>query len=191
MINLIFNTKMLKYLFCIENGLVAYIASPGVADAYIDGDVYGAYTARAVDTGAGDDEILNTWHWNGTEFLQHQAKPEGEYQWDSTAFEWVAIIKPLSDVKREASAQINRSASEKILAVYPDWKQRNMTARMLELVIDSLQSSAEGLQLTAAWAWIKSIRSASNDANALVSLAADAAAVSAIVQSFQSDLAAL
>jgi len=64
---------------------------------------------------------------------------------------------------------IKKEAGRWILAQYPDWKQRNMTARMTELLkIRALAESwtaeeqAEVSALEAVWDWVKSVRSASD-----------------------------
>ena len=103
----------------------------------------------------------------------------------------IGLIKPINDLKAAATERVNTQAGEKILGVYPDWKQRNMTARMLELVKESQGDSAEGQQLTAAWDWIKSIRAASNVANTAISSANTANDIYQAEQAFKQTLNSL
>lgn len=65
---------------------------------------------------------------------------------------------------------VKAEARRRILARYPDWKQTNMVARGVELLDIwrvngrwTAEEQAERDALDAAWAWIKSVRSASND----------------------------
>jgi len=69
----------------------------------------------------------------------------------------------VSKIKAEAGRIIN--------ARYPEWKQRNMTARGLELVREeqvngslTTEETAEIGDIEAVWAWIKSIRTTSDQA---------------------------
>jgi len=69
-------------------------------------------------------------------------------------------------------ADIKGQAGDRILALYPDWKQRNMTARAVELVrarqdraLASDEASEEA-DLIAAFDTIKAIRVRSNDLEA-------------------------
>lgn len=64
---------------------------------------------------------------------------------------------------------IKTEARARILARYPDWKQTNMTARGVELVrikaeggTWSAGEATEAAALDTAWAWIKSVRAASD-----------------------------
>jgi len=64
-------------------------------------------------------------------------------------------------------------------ARYPEWKQRNMTARAVELLhIQASQpwtpeEQAEADALQAAWAWIASVRAASDVLEAMQPIPAD------------------
>lgn len=93
---------------------------------------------------------------------------------------------PLPRANEEITAavhvpRIKAEASALILAAFPDWKQRNMTARGVELLqkqvagsLTSDETSEIGL-LHQAWSWIKSIREHSNALEAeLASLDFDA-----------------
>lgn len=100
----------------------------------------------------------------------------------------IIMTKPLADLKQAATDRVNALAGEKILSVYPDWKQRNMTARMVELVRDGQAGSTEGQQLAAVWDWIKSVRAASNVANSAIASATTGADIHAAEQRFKTSL---
>lgn len=58
---------------------------------------------------------------------------------------------------------VRAKAGAIILARFPDYKQRNMIARSLEIVRMASPSPAdlaEMAQIEAAWAWVKSVRDA-------------------------------
>jgi hypothetical protein len=62
---------------------------------------------------------------------------------------------------------VRAEASRRILAVYPLWKQQNMTARAIDLLRKgearwTRAEAAQAAALDAAFAWIKSVRAASN-----------------------------
>lgn len=72
-------------------------------------------------------------------------------------------------------ASVKAEAARRILARYPEWKQRNMTARGVDLLSRRLVAgawtdaeAAEASALQVAWDWIKSVRATSD---ALESLA--------------------
>lgn len=62
---------------------------------------------------------------------------------------------------------VRAEAGRRIYAVYPQWKQANMTARGVELLRTgeanwTAEETAEAAALDAAWAWIKTVRAHSN-----------------------------
>jgi hypothetical protein len=72
-------------------------------------------------------------------------------------------------IESDAVAAIKIEARRRILEVYPDWKQVNMTARGVELVrikadggTWSTGEAAEAGLLDSAWTWIKAVRAASD-----------------------------
>lgn len=72
-------------------------------------------------------------------------------------------------------AAIKAEASARILAALPDWRQRNMIARSVELLeireAGEILTAAELLELDAiraAWAWARAVRSYSDQLEALV-----------------------
>lgn len=81
------------------------------------------------------------------------------------------------------AAAVKQEARRRILERYPDWKQTNMVARSVELQdiwrqVGSWtpEERAEADALTAAWAWIKAIRAASDEIEAMTPIPADFAA---------------
>lgn len=75
-------------------------------------------------------------------------------------------------------AAIKSAAGSIIFGRYPQWKQSNLTARMLELVNKKLSTPltpsemVEEVAITAAWAWVKSARAQSDVAEATPGLLA-------------------
>lgn len=70
----------------------------------------------------------------------------------------------------EIPGLIKAEARRRIVALYPDWKQTNMVARGVELQDIwrlngewTVQETAEAAALNAIWAWIKTVREASDD----------------------------
>lgn len=91
-------------------------------------------------------------------------QPEADWQYDGGGFAARPVPTPVP-----VSVQIKAEARRRILAVFPDWKQTNMVARGVELVRIKAEGGAwstgeavEAAALDAAWAWIKSVRAASD-----------------------------
>jgi hypothetical protein len=89
-----------------------------------------------------------------------------------------AVIEGI-DPDAPRSAHVKAEAGRRILARYPGWKQRNMTARAVELTFKVAQSGAlsadEGAEtaaLQAAWDWIKAVRAASDALEAVAPIPA-------------------
>lgn len=84
--------------------------------------------------------------------------------------DWAANAPKADDVKAEAR--------RRILARLPDWKQANMTARGVELLRKgevnwTPQEQAEADAITAAWDWVKAVRLASDDIEAMTPIPDD------------------
>ena len=84
---------------------------------------------------------------------------------------WIAEgnIPDLADAIVITKDMIKAEARRRILENYPEWKQANMTARMVELnkIRASVGSWTAGEQIEvdviqSAWDWVKSVRSASD-----------------------------
>ena len=94
---------------------------------------------------------------------------------DEAAVQTIIDSYPASATAAPVIAEIKMHAREIILARYPEWKQANMTARSVELT----EKLASGTALTVdeqgeiaamknVWAWIKTIRTASNEREAAI-----------------------
>lgn len=99
--------------------------------------------------------------------------------------------KPLIKIKNERLGLINGIAGEKILGKYPDWKQRNMTARFIQLMTLSQLESQEAIDLKLAWEWIGSIRALSNIASNDVNNATNAQEIDLAMSSYTTNLSAI
>jgi hypothetical protein len=85
--------------------------------------------------------------------------------------EWCVETYP--DYRGDVCAAIKAEAQRRIVAVMPEWKQRNATARMVEKLAAGETGDAEWVAGQAAWAWIKTVRQHSDDLEALVIAAPD------------------
>jgi hypothetical protein len=96
---------------------------------------------------------------------------EGNADWKKYQ-EWLtdpANIPDPADPVVVTEGMIKAEARRRILEKYPEWKQLNMTARMVELnkIRASVGSWTAGEQIEvdviqSAWDWVKSVRSASD-----------------------------
>jgi hypothetical protein len=96
---------------------------------------------------------------------------------DEATVEQRAAAQAVIDVFDPAAgdpASVKAEAARRILVRYPEWKQRNMTARGVELLSRRLVAgawteaeAAEATTLQAAWDWIKSVRAAADALEAL------------------------
>lgn len=73
----------------------------------------------------------------------------------------------VSSLREALSAAVKAEAARRILALAPDWKQRNATARAVELVRKgeaawTADEAAEAAGIEALWTRIKAIRGASD-----------------------------
>lgn len=81
------------------------------------------------------------------------------------------------EVRAAATAHVREAikaeARRRILAVMPEWKQANATARMLEKLSLGETADAEWQQGQSAWNWIKSVRAHSDELEAQAAFAED------------------
>lgn len=74
----------------------------------------------------------------------------------------------VASLRSSKAAQVKAQAAARILNLYPDWKQRNMTARaaaLLAIRLDrawTVDEAAESAELQGAWDEVSAIRAASN-----------------------------
>lgn len=89
-------------------------------------------------------------------------------------------LRRVDGVRRDEAEQkalVKAEARRRILDRYPDWKQTNMLARSVELVKKGNTLTPEELtetqQLEAVWAWIKAVRTASDQLEAMTPIPLD------------------
>lgn len=86
-------------------------------------------------------------------------------------------------LRQQAVVAIKAEAARRIELLAPEWRQRNMTARGLELLMLSMQrtltadEAAEIVAIEAVWMMIKAVRAASNGVEAEVMVMSDIAAL--------------
>jgi hypothetical protein len=91
----------------------------------------------------------------------------------------------LDTLKAAAIVRINQRAGEIITTQLPQWKQANLTARAIELQSVGASNwteseTQEWAAITAAWNWVKSVRTQSNTATAAIESAASVADIRSI-----------
>ena len=110
------------------------------------------------------------------------------------------ITRSLTQHQSDSVNLVNVSASSKILALYPQWKQANLQAQWSGLVFADAQlgggvltnqNGTDGLIIQAAWSWIKSVRHLSNATNEAILAATDYPSILALLSTFNTALAAL
>ena len=104
--------------------------------------------------------IHSSFTWVDISSLDPQ--PEVDWTYDGSAFAAPVLPTP-------SSGNIKQEASQRIIEKYPDWKQRNMTTRGVELQELWRQNgtwtsgeTSENTALKTSWAWINSVRAASD-----------------------------
>lgn len=87
---------------------------------------------------------------------------------DPSADDLAPEVEPLSEEQVQSAhvLAVKAEAQRRIIAVYPEWKQRNMTARGLALLRIgeanwTPEQASEADALAAAWAWVEQVRAAS------------------------------
>jgi hypothetical protein len=98
------------------------------------------------------------------------------------------ITKPIAELRQDAIRQVNTLAGDKIVSVYPVYKQANMTSRYLQL---NNPNEQEAIAIKQAWQWIAAIRDTSNMVCVAITQANDMANIRALVASYSADLSAL
>ena len=85
-------------------------------------------------------------------------------------------MKESRDPRPALKTRVNKKAGELILSLFPDWKQRNMIASTLFIVVNALKRSgaftAQELvsldQYDAEWAKVVALRNKSDTKNAII-----------------------
>lgn len=113
----------------------------------------------------------------------YDSRMQQSAQIDATVQAMIDSYDGLAVFKAEKIAQAKALASEKILSIAPEWKQRNLIARSVELtrkgVVLSSSEQAESDAIGQVWGRVKAIRDSSDlieqDISALQSESAVAA----------------
>jgi len=88
---------------------------------------------------------------------------DGSHRLDFGDTSRLAMTEEVLEAQRAAViAAIKLKARDVILTVMPEWKQANMTARMLEKLWQGETSDAEWLAMKGAWDWVKAVRAHSD-----------------------------
>lgn len=98
----------------------------------------------------------------------------GEWRVDFVDSSRLATAAEVLAAKRATQiTAVKLKAREVVLAVLPEWKQVNMTARMLEKLYLAETDDAEWQAMQGAWDWVKAVRAHSDALEALVAAAED------------------
>jgi hypothetical protein len=98
----------------------------------------------------------------------------------------ITDTRPLAEAKAERIAAVKDEARRRILAIAPEWKQANLTARAAELTdikhgrALTGPEQAEEAAIRAVWSQIKAIRTASDTAETAINASGNNAAVEAV-----------
>jgi hypothetical protein len=100
--------------------------------------------------------------------LPAAALAEIEGHWAALdAAEWERLVRPA--LSPPTALDVKAEAGRRILQIAPDWKQRNLTARGVELVLAlvknkpwTAEEAAEAQAIQAVWDRIKAVRAASD-----------------------------
>jgi hypothetical protein len=153
-------------IFVLGNGSVA--TQTRDCEPHVLGGAKGRW-ARLVDT----PPAYNTAYQTLTRTVPANV-PSGD-----VTVQYTVADRPLAAFKTERKALVKINCRTRILAVYADWKQMNMTARAIELLKLGQQGSPEGLALQASWDWVKAMRANSDTLEAGIDAATTAQAVAA------------
>lgn len=88
---------------------------------------------------------------------------------------------PFERKKEDKIAEIKNEAQRRIIGIAPEWKQRNLTARAVELINLGQNSTQEFLDIQAVWDSVKALRDTSDQLEADVNAAVTDAEVDAVV----------
>lgn len=111
-----------------------------------------------------------------------------------------AIKRPIEQHKRDSVVIVNVRASNKILDLYPQWKQANLQAQWSGLVFADAQlgggtltnqNSSDGLAIQSTWSWIESVRNLSNATNTAILAAIDYPTILTLLSTFKTEIEAL
>lgn len=92
----------------------------------------------------------------------------------------ILAFDPFERKKEDKIAEIKNEAQRRIFEIAPEWKQRNLTARAVELINLGQNSTQEFSDIQAVWDSVKAIRDTSDQLEADVNAAATDAEVDAV-----------
>lgn len=111
---------------------------------------------------------------------------------DGISFTPKNIIIPLDKLISDGIKEVNEIASTVILQQLPDWKQRNLTARAVELLSLgtnlTTEEQIEWNSIQEQWTFVKTIRDKSNIATASISLANNENEITSAIEYFINSL---
>lgn len=79
---------MKQVAFVDNNGEIAYIVTPGNDSDYIEGRVYGSYTAIDVAHDADITQFMSEYYWLGGDWYHRGPKPSNYHKWNTADFFW-------------------------------------------------------------------------------------------------------
>lgn len=104
----------MKQVAFIDNlGEIKYIISPGGDDDYVDGQVYGDYTAKDIPSDSDPTSFMQENHWNGTIWEYRGLRPSIFHKWTASDG-WI--------IDGDFFLQRVRAERDRLLAV-SDWTQ--------------------------------------------------------------------
>ena len=157
----------------IKEGVFVYETGKSLEYLQLDLDLYKDFRAK-YPTGYVLD---NLWLYVDAIRSGATSPPASKYaKWDSVTNTWVDPLDILDLQKADAVLKVDNSASVKILAIYPLYKQNN---------ISRLPTSEEALAM---YAYIDSIRALAQTAKAVINAATSIVEIRAAVEGFTDNL---
>ena len=142
-------------------------------DSYHDGlSLYGYLYIDVTNSIESDDYYRLKYYKNG-EFKPYPDRPSEYHFWNIGEEFWDSPIDFMVTARKDANIKINKEAWNKITALYPIYKQLNLSRTT---------------DATTMYAYIDSIRDLSNVANTAIGLAVDVSEIRAIESQFTADL---
>jgi len=112
--------------FSLDTGLPVSVFTPSNDSLYKDGEIRDGILVKTVDEAISHEEIMDTYHWTGSEVGIHPPKEDSLAIWDKTTFSFGRPSYWLDVKKRQAVGQVNETAYVRITNVYPTYKQLNL-----------------------------------------------------------------
>lgn len=124
---------MIKVIFVnTVTGLPSYTCIPSDDAMYTNKTIYADSLAIHVPFGTSDEEVLTTWHWTGTAWGTHTAKPGDFYDWDKNSFSYTLNLTAAKEFyNKQLKANLYKHIT--VFSNFPEWKQANYNQRYTEL----------------------------------------------------------